>query len=77
MKDEGDLEELGELVEVLEDRMLDSNCFKCPLYYSDATYSECLHIYKDLSVDDSCEEILNKKKDEVVRYIFERSLKDG
>ena len=86
MKDEKDLEEMGELVRVLEKAKErdggDGKCFMCPLHY-DTTHvrDECLHIHRDMGVnlmihDVQCRKVIDRKIEEVTRYMFERSLKD-
>ena len=78
MGDEKDLEEMVELVEVLNNINY-HDCNSCPLHYIDDTTidDECVQIYKSLPSDMDCEEVRNKKIKEVIRYILERSLKDG
>ena len=88
MKDEKDLEELGELVRVLEEIRLSDikgKCGMCPLYYP-LTYAkdECDQIMMDMhnksmyaagaNIQYHCKKVLCRKIDEVTRYMLERSL---
>ena len=82
MKDEKDLEELGELVEVLK-RIERGHCGDCPLYYEhrfivvDECDSLVMSIFNESKTDvkTHCRKVLDKKIEEVTTYIFERSLK--
>ena len=74
MDDSEDLEEMGKLVDALRKGF--SNCHNCPLSYDYTSLDECTLIYRSLSGVIDCARIRNRKADEVVRYILERSLRD-
>ena len=81
MKDENDLEELEKLVDVLG-RIAYGDCDNCPLdFHRSAIEDECDQILGGIPAEAEvyimCAKIRNKKVDEIITYIFERSLKDG
>ena len=83
MSDSADLEGMGELVETLR-KVECGACLSCPLYYENhfALDDECDSIVMDMfnvmysSVELHCQKVLDKKIDEIIRYLLERSLKD-
>ena len=78
MSDSSDLEGMGELIEVLKG-LMNRDCINCPLFYPwDYIADECMHIHSDLNLSHfNCRKIRDKKVDEIVEYIFERSLRSG
>ena len=78
MSDSSDLEEMSELIEAI--REVDyGDCDNCPLFYNNYTSigDECDWMVQENDTGDTdCEYIRAKKIDEMVRYIFERSLRE-
>ena len=80
MSDSSDLEEMSELIEALEN-LAYGDCNGCPLFFSSKEIvDECGQIQDNIPNGNKffamCKEVRAKKIDEVVRYIFERSLRD-
>ena len=85
MGDDKDLEELGELVEVLKN-IKHKDCDNCPLSFSGHVLEDECDMIRYSAFDGNifsvlshavCNDIIGKKVDEIITYIFERSLKDG